>query len=77
MFTSVGLVHEALHLSSQNIVVFFFFHPANLISEILEHFNLMSPEDISDDFGMSHHSRNLKFEHFGESYLKLMSPGLT
>jgi hypothetical protein len=37
---------------------------------------LMSPEDISEHFGESHHFKNLKFENFGQSQLKMMSPGL-
>jgi hypothetical protein len=43
------------------------------------HFNLMSPEDISDFFFffLSHHCNNLKFENLGESQLKTWSPGLT
>jgi len=36
----------------------------------------MSPEDISENLGESHHCINLKFENFGESQLKMVSPGL-
>ena len=36
----------------------------------------MSPEDVSDTFGESHHCKNKKFEHFGKSQLKTVSPGL-
>jgi hypothetical protein len=37
---------------------------------------LMSPEDISENFGESHHCKNLKFENFDESQPKMVSPGL-
>jgi len=36
----------------------------------------MSPEDISENFSESHFCNNLKFENFGESQLKMVSPGL-
>jgi hypothetical protein len=36
----------------------------------------MSPEDISENFGDSHYYKNLKFENFDESQLKMVSPGL-
>jgi len=36
----------------------------------------MSPEDISENFGESHHCKNQKFENIGESKLKIVSPGL-
>ena len=36
----------------------------------------MSPEDISENFGESHQCKNLKFENFGESQLKMVSRGL-
>ena len=36
----------------------------------------MSPEDIILNFVESHHCKNLKFENFGESQLKMVSPGL-
>ena len=37
---------------------------------------LMSPEDISENFGEFHHCSNLKFENFGKSQLKIVSPRL-
>jgi len=36
----------------------------------------MNPEDISEYFGESHHCKNLKFDNFGESQLKMVSSGL-
>jgi len=36
----------------------------------------MSPEDISEHFGESHHCQNLKFENFGKSQQKMESSGL-
>ena len=30
----------------------------------------MNPEDISENFGVSHHWKNIKFENLGESQLK-------
>jgi hypothetical protein len=36
----------------------------------------MSPEDIFENFGESHHCKKLKFENFGESQLKMVSAGL-
>ena len=36
----------------------------------------MSQEDISENFDDFHHCKNLKFENFGESKLKMVSPGL-
>jgi hypothetical protein len=36
----------------------------------------MSLEDISENFGESHHFKNLIFENFGESQMKMMSSGL-
>jgi len=33
----------------------------------------MSSEDISENFSESHHCKNLKFEKFGESQLKMAS----
>ena len=45
------------------------------VSSDMFHFNLMSPEDISD-FVLSHHCNDLKFENLGESQLKTWSrPG--
>jgi len=38
--------------------------------------NLICPEDISENFGESHHCKNLKFENFGDSHLKMASPEL-
>ena len=35
---------------------------------------LMSPEQISENFGESHHCKNLKFENFGEFQQKMVSP---
>jgi hypothetical protein len=32
---------------------------------------LMSPEDVFETFGESHYCKNLKFEHFSESQLKM------
>lgn len=34
-------------------------------------FNLMSLEDISDNFGKSPHCKNLNYEPFGEAQLKM------
>jgi len=34
----------------------------------------MSQEDISDDFCESHHCKDVKFENFGGSQLKMVSP---
>jgi hypothetical protein len=36
----------------------------------------MSQEDIYENFGVSHHCKNLNFKNFGKSQLKMMSPGL-
>ena len=36
----------------------------------------MSPEDISENFGESKYCKNLKFENFGKTQLKMVSPGL-
>jgi len=36
----------------------------------------MNPEDISENFSEFHHRKNLKFENFGESQLKLVGSGL-
>jgi hypothetical protein len=36
----------------------------------------MKPEDISEIFDGSYHCKNKKIEHFGESQLKMASPGL-
>ena len=36
----------------------------------------MSPENISEHFGESHHCQNLKFENFGKFQQKMESPGL-
>ena len=44
--------------------------------EYLYQLNLMSPEDIFENFGESHHCKKLKFENFGESQLKMVSAGL-
>jgi hypothetical protein len=35
----------------------------------------MRPEDISENFGKSHHLKNLTFENFGEFQLKMKGPG--
>jgi len=35
----------------------------------------MSP-DVSEKFGESHNCKSQKFENFGESQLKMVSPGL-
>jgi hypothetical protein len=42
----------------------------------LQQFNLMNPENISENFDEFHHCKNLKFENLSESSLKLVSPGL-
>jgi len=36
----------------------------------------MSPEDISENFDESQHCKNVQFENFGESQLKMASPRL-
>jgi len=36
----------------------------------------MSREDISENFGESHHYKNLNIESFGESKLKIVNSGL-
>ena len=36
----------------------------------------MSTEDISENFSEFHHSKNIKFYNFGESEMKIVSPGL-
>jgi len=36
----------------------------------------MSQEDIAENFGESHHYKNLIFENFGESQLKMVIPGV-
>ena len=33
----------------------------------------MSPEDISENFDESHNCKNLKYENFGESQVKMVS----
>jgi hypothetical protein len=42
----------------------------------LQLFMLMSPEDISKNFGEPHHCKYQKFEKFDKSQLKMVSPGL-
>jgi hypothetical protein len=37
----------------------------------------MGPENISENFGDSHHCKNLKYENFGESQLKMATPWFT
>ena len=53
--------------------LFFIFiaSPGKLVANYFD-----GPEDVSENFGVSHHRKNLKFENFGESQLKLASPGL-
>lgn len=36
----------------------------------------MNPEDTSENFCEFHHCKNKKFENFGKSQLKIVSPGL-
>jgi len=42
-------------------------------NRILVAFYLINPEDISENFGESCHCKNLNFENFGESQLKMVS----
>jgi hypothetical protein len=37
---------------------------------------LTSPEGIFENFAKYHHCKNLKFENFDESQLKMVSPGM-
>ena len=50
------------------------YHTETTTPGILEQLILMSPEDISENFDEAHHF--VKSENFGESQLKMASPGL-